>query len=87
LNSKRFYITGGELKGEDGSWKTVSSVRTFEIRGCKWGDSVAMNDVRREHSSCIMNTKLFVFGGFREYYRLDSIECLETDTSGSWELI
>jgi len=47
-----------------------------------------MNDVRREHSSCIMNTKLFVFGGFREYFRLDSIECLETDSSGgSWELI
>ena len=58
-------------------WNVTNTVTAYIFEKREWIALPDMKYPRREHSSCFLNKKLFVFGGYHGR-ELDSIEWLDT---------
>ena len=83
------FVSGGE------DWmrrEACADVFCYMVDIDEWTRAPAMNECRRQHSSCVLGTSLYVFGGFDRDRRIGSLARLVDannkigDTaSGSWE--
>ena len=54
------FFAGGALDEDDSA---SSEVFLYEVNYDKWSSAPAMNQARYYHSSCILDTLLYVYGG------------------------
>ena len=58
----------------------------FDIRKNLWSEEPSLNKPRNSHSSCVLNDRLYVFGGYRSKY-LSSVEVFDIVKRNTWSLI
>ena len=62
----KIYVIGGTDSTTVGGRKSISTVREYDPYHAKWTTKSPMNIARRNHSSEVVNNKIYVFGGFSE---------------------
>ena len=77
------FLTGGRTsKGEP-----IRAVNKYRISTNEWiPNQPTLNEGRAYHGSCTMNRKVYVFGGYCKFRKLDSIESYD-DGGKAWRLI
>lgn len=84
-DEKLFFTGGGGGRGNPASDRVIE----FDLKTLTARDLPRMNEGREQHNSCILNRKLYVFGGLkmkRENNRT-SVEVLDLDNPQQWELL
>ena len=75
---KSCLLTGGAAKDNTGKWRPHGSLLIYDIAEDTWSEGAAFKVARNAHSSCVVNTKLFIFGGEDDYGMLvKTIESIE----------
>ena len=77
------YITGGFSDTE----KALDSVMKFDLSTREWTDAPAINQARLGHSSCVLGSKLYVFGGRDGERYLNSLEVLNVPSNNLWSIV
>ena len=57
------FVTGGAAKDNTSKWIPQNSTAIYDIKKDIWTDGPPFNVARNAHSSCLIGSKVFIFGG------------------------
>ena len=61
--NEHVYVTGGAAKDNTAKWMPQNSTAIYNVKKDIWADGPSFNVARNAHSSCIVGSKVYIFGG------------------------